>query len=1224
MYPLGRRTARIASSRLFPLSIQLNCLQANPAGRMKAASRTPLWTLLLIVMLLASRAAYATTYTVTDNSDSTTDTGSLRHAIKSATSGSDIINFSGVIGTITLTSGTLAINNSVTITGPAANLLTISGNNASTVFTVNSGTVTISGLTIANGQGGAEGGGIFNSPGSTLTVSNCTFSGNTASVFGGGIFNGPGSTLTVSDCTFSGNTSSGGGGGIENYYGTLTVNNSTFSGNSANFGGGIENYYGALTANNSTFSGNSASLGDGIENYSALTLTNSIVAGNAGSDCDQCGTQSANNLIGGMSDLGPLQFNGGTTETMMPLPGSPAIGAGSSSTLATDQRGFARSTSASSDLGAVSTNYLTVTTLNDSGAGSLRDTVTTTNSDGSGDIIFQPGLTGAITLASALPDITGNLNLAGPGANQLTVSGNHAVTVFTVDSGANVAISGLTIANGHGQGGGIYDNGGSLTLSNSMVSNNFSDGNGGGIETEDGSMLTVAGSTFSGNSTSGNGGGIFNLAMVAIENSTFVNNSAGSGAGGGALTNYGGAMTVSDSTVTKNADSLGGGGIYNTSIYGTSVTNSIVAGNTTGDCYTCTQLGPNMIGGSPNLGALAYNGLNATLQTMIPLPGSPAIQAGSATLLPAGLTTDQRGFPRTTAGKLDLGAAQTNYTAIRFVQQPTDALINANIAPAVTVEVLETNTNLPGPSNTDAVNGIPITLTFSGTGTMGGTLTQTSAGGVASFGNLTVNNPGTGDTLATSLTVTPAGVTPAQTLTATSDPFDVTLQTSTVNFNPPLPASVTYGVSPLTLKANAYSSGTPTGQTLSFQVDSGPGVVSESVLTITGAGTIAVEVDAAANGSFGASDATASIMVNPTALTVTASNATRVYGAANPVFTGTIIGAVNGDSFIESFATTAIPTSNAGGYAIVPSAAGAHLADYTVTTANGTLTITAATSAITLTSSASSVITGASVTLTAAVASSSSTPSGMVTFTSGGATLGTANLNGGVATLTTAALPVGNDTITASYAGSPDFAASSGSATVTVALTIPPGYTLAATPNSLNITQGQTGSTTLALTPVGGFNGTVTLRCGNLPANVVCAFARNSVTLSGNNQPVNVGLTIQTSVQQARIEAIQKPTQSPLSPILPALAFWWPGGLAGLAALGRKRKLSKTQQRWLQFCLLLVTTGALAAGLAGCGGGGFGPYITPAESTMVTVTATATSGTTVTAQTANLTLNIAQ
>ena len=82
---------------------------------------------------------------------------------------------------------------------------------------------------------------------------------------------------------------------------------------------------------------------------------------------------------------------------------------------------------------------------------------------------------------------------------------------------------------------------------------------------------------------------------------------------------------------------------------------------------------------------------------------------------------------------------------------------------------------------------------------------------------------------------------------------------------------------------------------------------------------------------------TVMLTVNPAPLSATANNTARVYGAANPTFTGTVSDAVNGDTFTETFTTTATITSIVGSYPIVPSVAGANLADYTVNSTNGTL-----------------------------------------------------------------------------------------------------------------------------------------------------------------------------------------------------------------------------------------------------------------------------------------------
>jgi predicted outer membrane repeat protein len=282
------------------------------------------------VALLCAGAilARANTITVTNRNDS--GPGSLRQALAIANDG-DTINFS-VTGTITLTTGELTVNNSITISGPGADNLAINGNATSRVFYIASGrTVTISGLMVTNGNAVFDyAGGIYNDHSSltvtacritansadigggmysngsvgnaAVTLNSCTFSGNLASQ-GGGIFNDGSSgnaTVTLNNSTFSDNSTAYDGGGIYSTgdagSATVTVNNSTFSNNSAGnmggaFGGGISSNGPAatVTINNSTFSGNSASeAGGGVENFSigngggaTLTVSNSTFSGNS-------------------------------------------------------------------------------------------------------------------------------------------------------------------------------------------------------------------------------------------------------------------------------------------------------------------------------------------------------------------------------------------------------------------------------------------------------------------------------------------------------------------------------------------------------------------------------------------------------------------------------------------------------------------------------------------------------------------------------------------------------------------------------------------------------------------------------------------------------------------------------------------------------------------------------------------------------------------------------
>ena len=341
------------------------------------------WQKLLLAVLAGAAVAVpqsglATTRTVANLNDS--GAGSLREAIAASVNG-DTID-SSVSGTITLTSGELAIGRNLTILGPAAGL-TVSGNHSSRVFNIGNVTVTISGLTVTNGSPiilGAYGSGIYNV--GALTINNSTVSGNTA-VYGGGIVNN--GTLTVNNSTVSGNTTTGYGGGILNN-GTLTVNNSTVSGNTASLikcGGGIYNS-GTLTVNNSTLYGNTAHCGGGIYKEQigatgAITIHNTIIANNStdsvGPDVFGAITSQGRNLIGKTNSsggwvasdltgstnaplnplLGPLQDNGGPTLTMALLATSAAIDAGDNTGApAFDQRGpgFARIVNGIIDIGA--------------------------------------------------------------------------------------------------------------------------------------------------------------------------------------------------------------------------------------------------------------------------------------------------------------------------------------------------------------------------------------------------------------------------------------------------------------------------------------------------------------------------------------------------------------------------------------------------------------------------------------------------------------------------------------------------------------------------------------------------------------------------------------------------------------------------------------------------------------------------------------------------------
>ena len=262
---------------------------------------------------------------------------------------------------------------------------TISGNSYRAIFNSAIGTATISGSTLSANPNGA----ISNN--GTLDFVDGTLSANTA-VFGAAINNT--GTLTVDGSTLSGNSTggpgpfSGLGGAITNFAaGAATIANSTLSGNSADERGGAIWNIGQVTVGSSTIFGNSADEGGGIFNFvSSLILDNTIVAGNtaatAGTDIAGGFTSNDHNLIGDSTDvvfiggsgnhdlydvdplLGPLQDNGGPTETHALLVGSPAINAGDAS-LTVDQRGFARPVGPATDIGAYELNTAPVA-VNDS------------------------------------------------------------------------------------------------------------------------------------------------------------------------------------------------------------------------------------------------------------------------------------------------------------------------------------------------------------------------------------------------------------------------------------------------------------------------------------------------------------------------------------------------------------------------------------------------------------------------------------------------------------------------------------------------------------------------------------------------------------------------------------------------------------------------------------------------------------------------------------------
>jgi len=197
---------------------------------------------LLRSLLIVSMALFPTgslradTFQVTktaDTNDGTCDLDcSLREAIVAANTNPGADDVPVPAGTYLLTLGQLTVSEDVDISGAGESNTIIDGNATNRAFVISSATtVTINTLTIQNGNYFLGGGGIANY--GTLTLNNTTVSGNSAgSGGGGGVVNYSG-TLTLNNTTVSGNSNSnGGGGGVYNSYGTLTINNTRQEGTS--------------------------------------------------------------------------------------------------------------------------------------------------------------------------------------------------------------------------------------------------------------------------------------------------------------------------------------------------------------------------------------------------------------------------------------------------------------------------------------------------------------------------------------------------------------------------------------------------------------------------------------------------------------------------------------------------------------------------------------------------------------------------------------------------------------------------------------------------------------------------------------------------------------------------------------------------------------------------------------------------------------------------------
>ncbi len=796
--------------------------------------------------------------TTVDGTGSPAGDLSLRQAVNLANvlTGGTAITFNSTVfasrQTITLTQGQLELSNTgvtETITGPAAGV-TISGGGTSGVFRLdNSVTATLSGLTITGGSlssGSPEtfGAGLYNR--GILTLTDCTISGNSSTGQGGGLANvgaatltdctisgnssieGRGGgvanfqTLTLTDCTISGNSTGASGGGIYNDGGTATLNNCTISGNSAtNDGGGLIDFDSTATLTNCTISGNSATGGGGLYNNSGpATLNNTIVAGNTsmGTENDISGTITAgsNNLIGtggsgglvdgtngnqvgvaepGLDPLG-LQNNGGPTQTIALVTGSPAINTGNNALavdpttgepLAFDERGsgFPRIIDSTVDIGAFEYSGFSLVV-------SSQPPTSVTAGSGFGLVVVVQNASGALdtsfngTVEVALEQNGGSgTSLGAAAAVAGMVTFNH-LTVTQAASGYTLLVSSSAL--------GVATSS-SFNVTPAATSRLV-------VASEPPTIVT-AGSTFGLTVTAedqyGNQTPAF-TGRVAIG----LNNNPGSGSLGGTLSENSNSGVAAFSNLTL--DTAGNG--YTIEATGTGLTAAItVSINVTpaaaSQLHVSTQPPSSVTAGSAfgltitaldPFGNIA-TGFNGSVHAALKnnpgtgsLGGTVVVTSTAGVAFFSNLLLDTAGngytIQATGTGLTDAISNSLNVTPLAatqlFVSAQPPSTVTAGSAFGLTVTALDQFGNIA----TGFTGSVHAALKNNpGTGSLGGTVVVTSTAGVAVFSNLLLDTAGNGytiqatgtgltDAITNSLNVTPAAAT--QLLVSAQPPSTVT------------------------------------------------------------------------------------------------------------------------------------------------------------------------------------------------------------------------------------------------------------------------------------------------------------------------------------------------------------------------------------------------------------------------------------------------------------------
>jgi len=583
-----------ASYRAHPLSMAITgCLQQGSGMRLASAA-------VLTLAMAVPSLSQGDTFAVTNLLDS--GSGSLRRALQDANThpGADQVTFSSVSGTLALTSGPLAITDSVAISGPGSDLLTIDGNLAAPLVQINitDADITLSGLTLTRGAAVDSRGGAITcemavgQAGSTLTISDAVITGNVGFGIGVKVFTSPEyspypnentAQVIISDSTVSAN--SDGGVTFETYYNkatpTLQVTHSTISGNS---GPGLDGssyhpwmsaYYTAqIDIQDSAILDNH---GIGVSGgCTAVSVNNSTISGNGGGVAAGAGT------FCDMNHYGPSQTI---------VENSQIVG---------------------NDWGVWGGRFGYPFVINSQVSGNR----------GNGVYLYTGG--GAIVIESSR--ISGN-----DGVGVVESSGGYADSMCSVSNSTidNNQGGGIEVSNFTGW---VHNE---LDISNSTISGNFGAFGGVRFYSAEQGPLRIRNSTIVGNSADAQGGGVQwgyyfeNEARAMLENSIVAGNTVG-----GSGSDLEGIFTAAYSLIQAP---------------GAATIHEPVAGS-------------NLIGVDPGLGPLQDNG--GPTPTHALLSGSPALDRGDPDFAPPPDFDQRGDpYARVGHGRLDIGAYEVQGAA---------------------------------------------------------------------------------------------------------------------------------------------------------------------------------------------------------------------------------------------------------------------------------------------------------------------------------------------------------------------------------------------------------------------------------------------------------------------------------------------------------------------------------------------------------------------------------